>query len=101
LVVATVTAIAGPNSLQYLAGVYATGGFLAAVVRKKLGLKLESEKADGERLAALSQFRRCRGWAGVPGNNSIHAGRVHHIQKSSQASCRLPISAARPQLKSP
>src|SRR5438876_12083279 len=24
-------------------------GFLAAVVRKKLGLKLESEKADGER----------------------------------------------------
>src|SRR5216684_2379906 len=25
-------------------------GFLAAVVRKKLGLKLESEKADGERV---------------------------------------------------
>ena len=25
-------------------------GFLAAVVRKKLGLRLESEKADGERV---------------------------------------------------
>jgi Protein of unknown function (DUF3489) len=25
-------------------------GFFAAVVRKKLGLKLESEKADGERV---------------------------------------------------
>src|SRR5260370_24407107 len=29
-------------------------GFLAAVVRKKLGLKLESEKADGERVYRIA-----------------------------------------------
>ena len=38
-------------------------GFLAAVVRKKLGLKLESEKADGERVYRL-----------VGGGNSGSAG---------------------------
>ena len=30
-------------------------GFFAAVVRKKLGLKLESEKADGERVSMRQQ----------------------------------------------
>jgi Protein of unknown function (DUF3489) len=29
-------------------------GFFAAVVRKKLGLKLESEKADGERVYRIA-----------------------------------------------
>ena len=38
-------------------------GFLAAVVRKKLGLKLESEKADGERVYRI-----------VGGGNSDSAG---------------------------
>jgi len=38
-------------------------GFLAAVVRKKLGLRLESEKTDGERVYRI-----------VAGNRSDSAG---------------------------
>ena len=47
----------GPNGATIATVMRATSwqphrvrGFLAAVVRKKLGLKLESEKADGERV---------------------------------------------------
>jgi hypothetical protein len=34
-------------------------GFLAAVVRKKLGLRLESEKTDGERVYQRVETGRC------------------------------------------
>jgi hypothetical protein len=47
----------GPNGASITTVVRSTGwqphtvrGFLAAVVRKKLGLRLESEKMDGERV---------------------------------------------------
>jgi hypothetical protein len=47
----------GPNGATIATVVRSTGwqphtvrGFLAAVVRKKLGLRLESEKTDGERV---------------------------------------------------
>ena len=55
--------------------------FLAAVVRKKLGLRLESEKTDGERVyrivssatvsgngppAASAGVKQLRRWASVP-----------------------------------
>jgi hypothetical protein len=48
--------LSGPNGATITTVMRSTGwqphtvrGFFAAVVRKKLGLKLESEKADGER----------------------------------------------------
>jgi len=41
-------------------------GFLAAVVRKKLGLKLESEKADGERVYRIVAGKTSADAAGVP-----------------------------------
>jgi Protein of unknown function (DUF3489) len=49
--------LSGPNGATITTVMRSTGwqphtvrGFFAAVVRKKLGLKLESEKTDGERL---------------------------------------------------
>jgi hypothetical protein len=49
--------LSGPNGATIATVMRSTGwqphtvrGFFAAVVRKKLGLKLESEKADGERV---------------------------------------------------
>jgi hypothetical protein len=49
--------LSGPNGATITTVMRSTGwqphtvrGFFAAVVRKKLGLKLESEKADGERV---------------------------------------------------
>jgi hypothetical protein len=41
-------------------------GFLTAVVRKKLGLKLESEKADGERVYRIVAGKSSADTAGVP-----------------------------------
>ena len=41
-------------------------GFLAAVVRKKLGLKLESEKADGERVYRIVAGKTSADSAGLP-----------------------------------
>ena len=43
---ATITAIMEATGWQ----AHTVRGFLAAVVRKKLGLKLESDKTDGERV---------------------------------------------------
>jgi hypothetical protein len=42
-------------------------GFLAAVVRKKLGLKLESEKANGERVYRIVEGKHSSDAAGAPG----------------------------------
>jgi hypothetical protein len=41
-------------------------GFLAAVVRKKLGLTLESEKTDGERVYRIVAGSACVDSAGEP-----------------------------------
>jgi Protein of unknown function (DUF3489) len=41
-------------------------GFFAAVVRKKLGLRLESEKADGERVYRIIAGKNSADAAGVP-----------------------------------
>jgi hypothetical protein len=41
-------------------------GFLAAVVRKKLGLKLESEKSDGERVYRIVAGKTSADTAGQP-----------------------------------
>jgi hypothetical protein len=41
-------------------------GFLAAVVRKKLGLRLESEKADGERVYRIVDGKKSADAAGGP-----------------------------------
>ena len=41
-------------------------GFLAAVVRKKLGLKLESEKTDGERVYRIIVGKTSADAAAVP-----------------------------------
>jgi hypothetical protein len=41
-------------------------GFLAAVVRKKLGLKLESEKTDGERVYRIIAGKTSADAAAVP-----------------------------------
>jgi hypothetical protein len=60
----------GPNGATIATVMRSTGwqphtvrGFLAAVVRKKLGLKLESNKTDGERVYRI-----------VGGGNSDNAG---------------------------
>jgi hypothetical protein len=41
-------------------------GFFAAVVRKKLGLRLESEKTDGERMYRIVAGKSSADSAGVP-----------------------------------
>jgi len=41
-------------------------GFFAAVVRKKLGLRLESEKTDGERVYRIVVGKAAADAAGVP-----------------------------------
>jgi len=41
-------------------------GFFAAVVRKKLGLRLESEKTDGERVYRIMAGKACADRAGQP-----------------------------------
>jgi Protein of unknown function (DUF3489) len=53
--------LSGPNGATIATVMRSTGwqphtvrGFFAAVVRKKLGLKLESEKADGERVYRIA-----------------------------------------------
>src|SRR5438552_13838278 len=41
-------------------------GFFAAVVRKRLGLRLESEKTDGERVYRIVAGKSSAGAAGMP-----------------------------------
>jgi Protein of unknown function (DUF3489) len=63
----------GPNGATIATVVRSTGwqphtvrGFLAAVVRKKLGLRLESEKTDGERVYRIVAGKNSADAAGVP-----------------------------------
>src|SRR5436309_9507916 len=68
----------GPSGATIATIVHSTGwqphtvrGFLAAVVRKKLGLRLESEKTDGERVYRIVAGRHSDS-AGAP-----EIGRAH------------------------
>ena len=63
----------GPNGATIASVMRSTGwqphtvrGFLAAVVRKKLGLKLESEKTDGERVYRIVAGKASADAAGGP-----------------------------------
>ena len=63
----------GPNGATIGTVMRSTGwqphtvrGFFAAVVRKKLGLVLESEKMDGERVYRIVAGKNCADAAGVP-----------------------------------
>ena len=63
----------GPNGATIATVIRSTGwqphtvrGFLAAVVRKKLGLRLESEKTDGERVYRIVAGKNSADAAGVP-----------------------------------
>ena len=63
----------GPNGATIASVIRSTGwqphtvrGFLAAVVRKKLGLKLESERADGERVYRIVAGKNSSDAAGGP-----------------------------------
>ena len=63
----------GPNGATIATVMRTTGwqphtvrGFFAAVVRKKLGLKLESEKADGERVYRIVAGKTSADAAGQP-----------------------------------
>ena len=63
----------GPNGATIATIMHSTGwqphtvrGFLAAVVRKKLGLRLESEKADGERVYRIVAGKTSADAAVVP-----------------------------------
>ena len=63
----------GPNGATIATVMRSTGwqphtvrGFLAAVVRKKLGLRLESEKTDGERVYRIVAGKKSADAAGVP-----------------------------------
>ena len=63
----------GPNGATIASVIRSTGwqphtvrGFLAAVVRKKLGLRLESEKTDGERVYRIVAGKASADAAGVP-----------------------------------
>ena len=64
----------GPNGATIATIMHSTGwqphtvrGFLAAVVRKKLGLRLESEKTDGERVYRIVAGSASADGAGEPG----------------------------------
>jgi hypothetical protein len=61
----------GPDGATIASVMHSTGwqphtvrGFLAAVVRKKLGLRLESEKADGERVYRIVDGKNSTGTVG-------------------------------------
>jgi hypothetical protein len=63
----------GPNGARIATVMGSTGwqphtvrGFFAAVVRKKLGLRLESEKTDGERVYRIVAGKAAADAAGVP-----------------------------------
>ena len=63
----------GPSGATIAAVMRTTGwqphtvrGFLAAVVRKKLGLRLESEKVDSERVYRIVAGKASAGAASVP-----------------------------------
>ena len=64
----------GPNGATIATVMRSTGwqphtvrGFLAAVVRKKLGLTLESERTNGERVYRIVAGSASAGSAGEPG----------------------------------
>ena len=63
----------GPNGATIATVMRSTGwqphtvrGFFAAVVRKKLGLRLESENTDGERVYRIVAGKNCADAGGVP-----------------------------------
>jgi Protein of unknown function (DUF3489) len=63
----------GPNGATIATVMRTTGwqphtvrGFFAAVVRKKLGLRLESEKTDGERVYWIVASKNSADASGVP-----------------------------------
>jgi Protein of unknown function (DUF3489) len=63
----------GPNGATIATVMRSTGwqphtvrGFFAAVVRKKLGLRLESEKTDGERVYRIVAGKNSADAAGLP-----------------------------------
>src|SRR5438445_649901 len=63
----------GPNGATIATVMRTTGwqphtvrGFFAAVVRKKFGLRLESEKADGERVYRIVAGKTSADAAGMP-----------------------------------
>ena len=65
--------LCGPNGATIATVTLSTGwqphtvrAFLAAVVRKKLGLRLESEKTDGERVYRIVAGRASADATGVP-----------------------------------
>jgi hypothetical protein len=64
----------GPDGATIASVMHSTGwqphtvrGFLAAVVRKKLGLRLESDKADGERVYRIVDGKNSTSAAGGSG----------------------------------
>ena len=64
----------GPDGATIASVMHCTGwqphtvrGFLAAVVRKRLGLRLESEKADGERVYRIVDGKNSSGAVGRSG----------------------------------
>jgi Protein of unknown function (DUF3489) len=65
--------LCGPSGATIATVMHSTGwqrhtvrGFFAAVVRKKLGLRLESEKADGERIYRIVAGKTSADSAGMP-----------------------------------